>query len=1039
MEASLDLLTDGSDLTGGPAVFLTLRRSKSKDKPVDEACATNTNNNDDDDDNVVHYETPTPSDEEGSILARYNLTGLPSLTGRLASDQSFKLLSDGAFRCILLPSLTPGSTGGLAALFLSLVQAGYAVARPMNADNADRDGSDSDSTIDETAACGDARECTSRSAYGDISIIGPQNSNVLIDGVLDTLFGNGRNRPAIRLCEVPAPSSHVQTEGCWWDVYQDSYIRVWGQSVVQPRHVFCKTCDGDGGGGKQKKRRRAEQSMPECCKKTSSSSSSKHFVVYIVTVKKPSLQKNDSTGNQSTSSSVSFAILPHFASSDPSQKCPTCEENIDWNVRPPSSLIWDTLRNIPQEIIDAANVVEQGQESRSSMLDFILHLNPLSWEIERFDTTRDGSLPERRPKSEDRSECSGRETLRNIPSPKVPQRIIQVPASCVVNRLTSYHLATFPDRHKSTFDPGILIRAQHRSFLLNKCLPFAFYLGRGTRSIFNSETSIPVGGDVVMRNVVAYQLRSCTSVLLNKTRFHLGLNGDKNTGNNQQRYRPFTFVSRIENIRIRCGVIGSAVKDSGDHAILDPQTVSLLKHAYAGMCARNEEAKGNAEDSNEIDLDGSSVSGDEADDGEGEQPEESFTSDGRYPDVSSPHLLLLGTGCATPSPLRGSSSYVLFMPTSESHNLENNTHDNLVLTTIIECGEGTLTSLSRYLLVRNSMSRQTFCLDEQLRWVQFIWISHSHLDHYGDLPSVVDAIAKAKKNETPPSRPLVVIAPTKVLKFLRVMLGPRVRSKHATYVGITHREFQSSPFATGIRSMLFEYTLPVPSQCKNEYVSNDGIENISKSDEFYCPFVSLRNVEVEHCRDAFALLLELRLPRNGKTERFLLCFSGDTRPSDNLIRECRSYSCISQSVTPPLQHAPLPLPPPPRISLLLHESTFLNDKIGKVDAVKKRHSTAFEALYVAERIQVEACLLTHFSQRYSHVSIQDACSPVCDLSDGSSSQGDAKNCHAFACGIAVDGMVLPLTKMATASLYQLSQCVDKLVSYYTGGEPPIVN
>ncbi|KAL7481557.1 hypothetical protein ACHAW6_007241 [Cyclotella cf. meneghiniana] len=1034
MEASLEILTDGSDLTGGPAVFLTLRKSKSIDKQAGKPSSTSHQD-------VVHYEIPSSLDEgEGSITARYNLTGLPSLTGRLASDQSFKLLSDGAFRCILLPSLTPDSTGGLAAFFLSLVQAGYAVSRPRclpAAKLSDRDGSDDESTIDGNEPCDHSRQWKSRSPYGDISIIGPQNTCVLIDGVLDTLFGNGRNRPAIRLCEVPSPSKDNRTpECCWWDVYQDLYIRVWGQSVVKPCRFFCKRCNGNG--GKPNKRRRDEQSMEESLNQKFSSSfnaspitsthhstSTCHFVIYIVMVK-PSVQQNNSSGHQSTSSPISFAILPHFASNEPSQKCQTCGENIHWNYSRQSSLVWEALRNLPQEIIDAATL-EKGQGSRS-LLDFMLHLNPLSWEIDGLDVTVNG-LPVKKPTADHRSECSGPDTLTTRLQ-EVPKRIIPVPVSSVVNLLTSYHLATFPDRHKGPFDPGILIRAQRRSFRLNKYLPFAFYLGGGTRSTTDDcDTPIPVGCNISNRNIIAFQLRSCTSVLLHETHLSHHLNGDVTAFNNQHHCPPFRFISRIENICNRCGVDGASVLDSSDDSILDPEIVSSLKRAYTGTSVGNEEAKAKAEDVNEIDLDGSSVSGDEAESKEN-QHERHVGSDASYPDVVSPHLLLLGTGCATPSPLRGSSSYALFMPTSESNSAENIICNKLVLTAIIECGEGALTSLSRYLLARNKSRRETLCLDEQLRWVQFIWISHSHLDHYGDLPSVVKAITESKDNETSPVRPLIVIAPSKVLKFLRVMLGPRAGRKYATYVGITHREFQFSPFASSIRSMLFEYSLSIPSRCINELAINDDIEYTRKCDEFYCPFMSLRNVEVKHCQDAFALLLELRFPRNGKTQRFLLCFSGDTRPSDNLVRECRSYNCTSQSVTTTLQQTPAPLPPPPRVSLLLHESTFLNDKIGKVDAVKKRHSTVSEAFCVAERMQVEACLLTHFSQRYSHISIQDACSdnvPLYNLGDVCSSQDSKVINHTFSYGVGVDGMVVPLTKLGTASLHQLSHCIDKLV------------
>ena len=99
--------------------------------------------------------------------------------------------------------------------------------------------------------------------------------------------------------------------------------------------------------------------------------------------------------------------------------------------------------------------------------------------------------------------------------------------------------------------------------------------------------------------------------------------------------------------------------------------------------------------------------------------------------------------------------------------------------------------------------------------------------------------------------------------------------------------------------------------------------------------------------------------------------------------------------------------------------------------MKKLHSTAAEALEIAKRMQVEACLLTHFSQRYTHVSIVDASFGAISESnfrDASSFPDATTNKHSFSWGIAVDGMLIPLTKQVTAMLHTLSLCVDKLLS-----------
>jgi len=353
----------------------------------------------------------------------------------------------------------------------------------------------------------------------------------------------------------------------------------------------------------------------------------------------------------------------------------------------------------------------------------------------------------------------------------------------------------------------------------------------------------------------------------------------------------------------------------------------------------------------------------------------------------------------------------------------------LVLSAIIECGEGTLTSLLRHMPSlygsNNYVHSKLTCLDMQLSYVNFIWISHAHLDHYGDLPVVIQAIVNAKQKFKhtiqQQSKPLLVIAPSKVLTHLNIVLWQsrdkgvsmrRQEREQQKYIGVTHREFKYSPFARHIPSLVFEYMLPIPvyqdSQHTHQQHQNGAPGN--HRNNYYCPFASLRNVEVEHCREAFAIILEINIPSQNNSSdqvqcpnnlsRLMLCFSGDTRPSAQLVRACQSYL-------------------PQRLNVLIHEGTFLNDSCGQIDAVKKRHSTTAEALDVARRIHAESCILTHFSQRYRHVSINDVCS--------------TQDSYPFSWGVAMDGMMVPLTKRALSSLFRLSQCVDAVMTCNSDG------
>lgn len=122
---------------------------------------------------------------------------------------------------------------------------------------------------------------------------------------------------------------------------------------------------------------------------------------------------------------------------------------------------------------------------------------------------------------------------------------------------------------------------------------------------------------------------------------------------------------------------------------------------------------------------------------------------------------------------------------------------------------------------------------------------------------------------------------------------------------------------------------------------------------------SLKAVPVNHCRDAFGLVM---LHGDG----WKLVYSGDTRP-------CRALQEAGKACT-----------------LLIHEATFEPELIDHAKA--KKHSTTEEALQVAAFMGAYRTILTHFSQRYSKV-------PVALQTN------DKANCAM----IAFDGMTVPLS------------------------------
>jgi ribonuclease Z len=353
-----------------------------------------------------------------------------------------------------------------------------------------------------------------------------------------------------------------------------------------------------------------------------------------------------------------------------------------------------------------------------------------------------------------------------------------------------------------------------------------------------------------------------------------------------------------------------------------------------------------------------------------------------------PHLLFLGTGCAAPSAIRGSSGYAIFLPfcqqTSEFNTKKNNT---LALFALLDCGEGCLTSLAQYI-------PQSLSLKQSLLSLKLIWISHSHLDHYGGLVTVITAIDDASRPKGEDVRHYsekpIIIAPLKVLQYLDECLGCvngvlRIEDRTGPEVlrrlfhGTTHQEFQLSSTSSGdetVREKLFG--------CRLRHCTTL---------ELWQPVADLRNIPVEHCPHSYSLIIDLQYPDaesyGRRIKTFCLCYSGDCRPSTNLISACR-------------QHRQRP-------DLVIHEATF--DDNMKQEARSKRHCTVSEALEVVSKMDVSACFLSHFSQRYPHTSNQ-------------SKQHNPKSISSpvFICS-AVDGLFLPLSERVFLSLNLLDSAI----------------
>lgn len=281
-------------------------------------------------------------------------------------------------------------------------------------------------------------------------------------------------------------------------------------------------------------------------------------------------------------------------------------------------------------------------------------------------------------------------------------------------------------------------------------------------------------------------------------------------------------------------------------------------------------------------------------------------------------LIILGTGSAAPSKLRGSTGiYLELKPSSlisilaKKEVLDTKVPVDIKVpvdtkvpdSMLIDCGEGTFGQLHRQ-----------FGTDTTARigGLRCIWISHSHADHQCGLVRVLSEFVQYHAmHRSLNSRGLLVLAPQSVLLYASSWMshildscGVHDAAHRSSLVGFaTCREFNQPQHR--FRPELFAQIGSVVAE--------------------------ITSVPVWHCYDSYGLVLQLR---NGQK----IVYSGDTRP-------CRQLVAAGM-------HA----------SLLIHEATF-DDSMAD-DAVKKKHSTVGEALEIARQMRAQEVVLTHFSQRY---------------------------------------------------------------------------
>ncbi|KAJ9628788.1 hypothetical protein H2203_002691 [Taxawa tesnikishii (nom. ined.)] len=295
-------------------------------------------------------------------------------------------------------------------------------------------------------------------------------------------------------------------------------------------------------------------------------------------------------------------------------------------------------------------------------------------------------------------------------------------------------------------------------------------------------------------------------------------------------------------------------------------------------------------------------------------------------------IVTLGTGSSIPSKYRNVSATLLRVPGWGSM--------------LFDCGENTLGQLKRVFPADE--------LQEILKELRIIWISHMHADHHLGTVSVIKAWYQAEHNMRPgldpnPQSPsfrahehmkygtrLSVIAEPAMLHWL-------YEYSHVEDYGFT----RLAPLCISNASSSYNNTsslnwfIPPSTEDYNPLTTHEAwLDKLTRSKvpASAINLADIQSVAVYHCHGARAVSLTF-------LSGFKVSYSGDCRPS-------KAFMQIGKGST-----------------VCIHEATFDDELRG--DAQAKSHSTTSEALGVAAGMNAKAALLTHFSQRYQKVPVME--------------------------------------------------------------------
>eukprot|EP00536_Pseudo-nitzschia_multiseries_P002402 jgi/Psemu1/183479/e_gw1.32.100.1 len=194
------------------------------------------------------------------------------------------------------------------------------------------------------------------------------------------------------------------------------------------------------------------------------------------------------------------------------------------------------------------------------------------------------------------------------------------------------------------------------------------------------------------------------------------------------------------------------------------------------------------------------------------------------------------------------------------------------------------------------------------------------------------------------------------------------------------------------------------------------------------PFFRFENIKVYHnCGPAYGLLIGWETKttsgnaRARARARRFLCYSGDTRPTRNLVQACRralhghGYGHGRTTTTTTTTTSANDKASSSPDLILIHEATYRDAESSM--ASRKKHSTLAEARAVAVDTGCSRVLMSHFSQRYDTAFAKSA-----EQNDNDNDKSDAteetdrvERASNPRVGLAVDGLWIPLDHSQTQS------------------------